>query len=83
MIKIDFEKKLNPNVIMISDYEGVDRKESDSIKPTPLKICEMDFKTKYYFIYGLDLEISDFAKNDDRKYNISLDCKCLKISAKK
>lgn len=82
MIKINYEKNLNPNIIMISDYEGIDRKESESINPTPLKICEIDFKTKYYFIYGLDLEISDFVKNNDRKY-ISLDCKCLKISVKK
>ena len=82
MVKIDYEKNLNPNVIMFSDYNIVYRKERESINPTPLKICEIDFKPKYYFVFGLDLEISDFVKNNDRKY-ISLDCKCLKISFKK
>lgn len=82
MVKIDSEQNLNPNLIMFSDYEGVDRKESESINPTPLKICEIDFKPKYYFVFGIDLEISDFVKNDNKKY-ISLDCKCLKISFKK
>jgi hypothetical protein len=82
MIKIDYEKNLSPNVIMVSDYEGVDRKESELISPTPLKFCEIDFKQNYCFLFGLDLEISDCVKNDDKRY-ISLDCKCLKISVKK
>lgn len=82
MIKIDYEKNLNPNLIMFTDYEGIDRKESYLINHAPLKICEIDFKQNYCFLFGLDLEISDRVKNDDLRY-ISLNSKCLKISVKK
>lgn len=78
MVKIDYEKNLNPNVIMFSDYNIVYRKERESINPTPLKICEIDFKPKYYFSNFIELKISDVPEYDDREI-IPLNSKCLKV----
>lgn len=76
MVKIDKTKNLNPEFIMISDYEEKDN--SGFLTVAPWKICEIDFKQKYYFIDIIDLKISDFAEYNDQPI-IPLNCKCLKI----
>ena len=74
MIKV--ERKLNPDFIEITDY----KKEDDSgyLYIAPWKICEIDFKPKYYFSNFIELKISDVPEYDDREI-IPLNSKCLKV----